>query len=62
VPTPSQPDGREHADTHGLTQTELHRLTLFKWRYSLKSLGFTPREVSKLMFLTWLHASARVRG
>jgi hypothetical protein len=45
-----------------LGRAELHRLTLFKWRYTLESLGFGPREVEDLLFLTWLRATARVHG
>jgi hypothetical protein len=35
---------------------------LFKWRYSLETLGFEPREVDRLLFLTWLRVTARVYG
>jgi hypothetical protein len=45
-----------------LTDSELHRLTLFKWRYTLESLGFRPGQVDELVFLTWLRATARVTG
>jgi hypothetical protein len=58
LPTPSQP----HNDRHPLSLLEQHRLTLFKWRYTLETLGFAAHEVEDLMFLTWLRATARVRG
>jgi len=45
-----------------LSPLELHRLTLFKWRYMLESLGFRGWQVHELMFLTWLQATARVHG
>jgi len=45
-----------------LTTTELHRLTLYKWRYMLESLGFGDWQVHQLMFLTWLRATSRVHG
>lgn len=44
-----------------LTQDELYRLTLFKWRYSLEASGFEHHEVEDLVFLKWLHASRRLR-
>jgi hypothetical protein len=40
----------------------MHRLTLFKWRYSLEALGFDAYQVDQLMFLTWLRATRRVHG
>jgi hypothetical protein len=43
-----------------LSATELYRLTLYKWRYSLEAYGFSQDEVPQLMFLKWLHASHRV--
>lgn len=43
-----------------LSPLERHRLTLFKWRYSLETLGFAAHEIESLMFLTWLRATARV--
>ena len=43
-----------------LSQQELYRLTLYKWRYSLEAYGFEQHEVRELMFLKWLHASRRV--
>jgi hypothetical protein len=48
---------REQAEQ--LTPAELHRLTLFKWRYTLESYGFSDWEVDQLVFLTWLHATRR---
>lgn len=42
-----------------MTRAELHRLTLFKWRYALESFGFSDWEVDQLVFLTWLHATRR---
>jgi len=51
-----------HGNHEVLSASELHRLTLFKWRYSLEALGFEPQEVDQLMFLTWLRATRRVHG
>ena len=45
-----------------LSAAELHRLTLYKWRYMLESLGFRDWQVHELMFLTWLRATSRVHG
>jgi hypothetical protein len=42
-----------------LSRAELHRLTLFKWRYTLESYGFSDWQVDNLVFLTWLHATRR---
>ena len=47
--------GRAHLSTD-----EVHRLTLFKWRYTLEALGFAGGEVDDLMFLAWLHATSRL--
>jgi hypothetical protein len=59
-----------HGDAHEhpakrpdhLTDAELHRLTLYKWRYTFESFGFAPPQVDELLFLTWLRATSRVRG
>ena len=51
----------DHEQTGPLTTAELHRLTLFKWRYTLESYGFSDSEVDQLLFLTWLHATRRSR-
>jgi hypothetical protein len=39
-----------------LTAQDVRRLTLFKWRYSLESAGFTSYQAEQLLFLKWLHA------
>lgn len=39
-----------------LTAQDVRRLTLFKWRYSLESAGFSSRQAAHLLFLKWLHA------
>ena len=39
-----------------LTAQDVRRLTLFKWRYSLESAGFSSRQAEYLLFLKWLHA------
>jgi hypothetical protein len=54
---PSSESDRSEA----LSAAELHRLTLFKWRYTLESYGFSDWEVDQLLFLTWLHATRRSR-
>jgi hypothetical protein len=38
------------------TAQDVRRLTLFKWRYSLESAGFSSRQAAHLLFLKWLHA------
>jgi len=45
-----------------LTAQDVRRLTLFKWRYSLESAGFTPRQAGHLLFLKWLYARRRPVG
>jgi hypothetical protein len=55
--TPRPTDHHRH-----LSRSELYRLTLFKWRYTLESLGFAAAEVEQLLFLTWLRATARITG
>ena len=45
----------------GLSADELHRLTLYKWRYSLEALGFAAEQVRDLVFLKWLQASQRLQ-
>lgn len=44
-----------------LSTEEMHRLTLFKWRYAFQAMGFKPYQVEDLVFLTWLRTSARVQ-
>lgn len=39
-----------------LTAQDVRRLTLFKWRYSLESAGFSSRQAAHLLFLKWLYA------
>ena len=45
-----------------LTAQDVRRLTLFKWRYSLESAGFTSQQAGHLLFLKWLHARRRTIG
>ena len=54
-----QPGDREQGEP--LSAAEMHRLTLFKWRYTLESYGFSEWQVDQLLFLTWLHATRRAR-
>jgi hypothetical protein len=39
-----------------LSAQDVRRLTLFKWRYSLESAGFSSRQAAHLLFLKWLYA------
>ncbi len=39
-----------------LTAQDVRRLTLFKWRYSLESAGFSSHQAEHLLFLKWLNA------
>ena len=43
-----------------LTANDVRKLTLFKWRYSLESAGFTPRQAEHLLFLKWRVARGKV--
>ena len=45
-----------------LTSEDVRRLTLYKWRYSLESFGFSTAEIGHLLFLKWLHAQGAVHG
>lgn len=45
-----------------LSQRELYRLTLFKWRYAFEAYGFQQHQVEALLFLKWLYATRRLRG
>jgi hypothetical protein len=58
--TPDRPTRTRQSDA--LSRDELQRLTLYKWRYSMEAYGFSDYEVEQLVFLTWLHATGRVRG
>ena len=55
-------DPRHAATRPPLTPEDLRRLTLYKWRYSLESSGFTPDQVGHLLFLKWLYANRVIRG
>ena len=75
-PTPARPEVRTQptagaqqgvhpprpATRPPLTSEDVRRLTLYKWRYSLESSGFTAGEIGHLLFLKWLHAQGAVRG
>ena len=50
------------APRYALTQEDIRRLTLYKWRYSLESSGFTTEQVGRLLFLKWLHANHALSG
>ncbi len=39
-----------------LTARDVRQLTLYKWRYSLESAGYTTHQAEHLLFLKWLHA------
>jgi hypothetical protein len=45
-----------------LSPEEVRRLTLYKWKYSLESEGFTPEEIRQLMFVKYLAHRRRVLG
>ena len=45
-----------------LSSEDVRRLTLYKWRYSLESSGFSTGEIGHLLFLKWLHAQGAVHG
>ena len=44
-----------------LTTTDTRRLTLWKWRYTAESLGFTRKEAESLLFLKWLYTTGRMK-
>ena len=60
VPRPTAMSPREARPAGGvravLTAQDVRRLTLFKWRYSLESAGFSSHQAEHLLFLKWLHA------
>jgi hypothetical protein len=41
------------AQRPNLTATDVRRLTLFKWRYSLETAGFSRAQAAHLLFLKW---------
>jgi hypothetical protein len=43
-----------------LSRTEIRKLTLFKWRYTLETAGFTPEQAEHLLFLKWAYANGRI--
>ena len=45
-----------------LTGEDVHRLTVYKWRYALESSGFSTRQVGHLLFLKWLYAKHQIHG
>jgi hypothetical protein len=47
------------AIARSLTAAEIRALTLFKWRYSIETAGFSRREAEHLLFLRWLYATRR---
>jgi hypothetical protein len=49
------------AQRPSLTATDVRRLTLFKWRYSLETAGFSRAEAAHLLFLKWRLARQQVR-
>lgn len=38
----------------------IRRLTLWKWRYSLESAGFTPDQAHRVVFACWLYQHDRI--
>lgn len=59
---PGDSGGRRAGTRPPLTSEDVRRLTLYKWRYSLESTGFTTDQVGHLLFLKWLYANCAVRG
>ena len=45
-----------------LTATDVRRLTLWKWRYSLESDGFTTQEARRLLFWRWYARNRLAKG
>jgi hypothetical protein len=37
----------------------IRALTLWKWRYSLESQGFTAKEAARLLFLSWRYGRSQ---
>jgi hypothetical protein len=67
APSPTTAPPREARTVRGslraaLTAQDVRRLTLFKWRYSLESAGFTSQQAAQLLFLKWLHAGRGPAG
>lgn len=47
---------QDQADaTDSLTEDELRRLALFKWRYVLENDGFAADQARRLLFVKWLY-------
>jgi hypothetical protein len=47
------------SSTPTLSAQDVRRLTLWKWRYSLESAGFTTEQAEHLLFLKWQHDKRR---
>lgn len=43
-----------------LAAQEVRQLTLFKWRYTLESTGFTRQQSERLLFWKWMVQTGRV--
>lgn len=43
-----------------LTATDVKRLTLWKWVYTLESAGFSRQEAGRLLWLRWLVTTGRM--
>lgn len=44
-----------------LTDTDLARLTVYKWTYRLESCGFSTAEAHRLIWLRWLIWAGRLQ-
>jgi hypothetical protein len=61
---PAQRGGIAYAPVSNayLSPDELWRLTLYKWRYTLESDGFSRDQAAHLLFLRWLHSRGAARS
>lgn len=45
-----------------LSSQDIHRLTTYKWRYSLESHGFSSAQAARLLFMKWLYGNGAVHS
>lgn len=47
-------------NTTALSEQEIDRLTVWKWRYSLEAHGFARQQAARLLFVRWLVQCGRL--
>jgi hypothetical protein len=55
-----EPDSAVGASIQHLSSEDVHRLTTYKWRYSLEAHGFSSDQAGRLLFMKWLYRQGSV--